>query len=107
MNSSIINTEDLKRELNQVCEFQICLRIELLNRASENNFDWAEFHAKCGNKGPTLVIVKSNDECIFGGYTKANWNQTDGLVYDSQAFVYRLKAANLESKKFEKSKNNN
>lgn len=98
INSNIINTGDLNRELFQVCEFQSCQRFELLYRGSEHNYNWSTFHAKCDNKSPTLVIVKSNDGCIFGGYTKAKWNGIEAWVADSQAFVFRLKTSNLESK---------
>ena len=30
------------------------------------------FHTRCDNKGPTVIIVKVG-ECIFGGYTDQNW----------------------------------
>lgn len=103
INSNIINTEDLKYELSRVCEFKSDQRFELLYRGSENNYNWSEFHAKCDNKGPTLVIVKSVNGFIFGGYTKAKWNKPDGshgFIADSEAFVYRLKTPGLESGKY-------
>ena len=87
-------------ELSQVCEFQNNLKFELLYRGSETNFSWTEFHAKCDDKSPTLLIVKSNDGCIFGGYTKAKWDTKQFWVADSEAYLFRLKTLNLESKKY-------
>lgn len=102
--SKIINTDHLNSELRQVCEFQHKSKWELLFRGSENNFDWEEFHSKCDNISPTLVIVKSVDGCIFGGYTKAKWNSPEDRLYkwmaDSDAFVFRLLTPNLESRKY-------
>ena len=76
----------------------------MLYRGSEKRFNWVDFHLKCDNKSPTLVIVKSNDECIVGGYTEAKWSSPEGksrcMKADSEAFLFRLKTTNLESKKY-------
>ena len=84
----------------QVCEFQSCQRFEKVYIGSRNNFNWTKFHAICDNISPTLVIVKSNEECIFGGYTKVKWNQTEGWVADFEAFLFRLKTSSLGAKKY-------
>ena len=34
------------------------------------------FHAKCDNKGPTIVLIKSNSNCRFGGYTSSSWDKS-------------------------------
>ena len=111
MDSNIINTEDLQRELRQVCELNNNPIFEMLYRGSETNFRWDKFHAKSDNKSPTLAIVKTNDGCIFGGYTQANWNSPrDGSfkwMADSEAFVFRLKTSKLDFKKYRIVKNKN
>jgi len=43
---------------------------KLLYRASEHGFTAASFHQHCDYKGPTMVIVKSTQNYIFGGYGK-------------------------------------
>lgn len=48
---------------------------KLLYRASENNFSSFSFHACCDKKGPTLILIKSKDGNIFGGYATALWSQ--------------------------------
>ena len=37
------------------------------------------FIKKCENKGPTILIVKSNKGQIFGGYTEKNWIKDKSL----------------------------
>ena len=50
--------------------------IKLLYRGSRDGFLAKTFHEKCNNKGETLVIIKSNEDYIFGGYTEINWDNT-------------------------------
>lgn len=46
---------------------------KLIYRASEHNYTAKSFHQYCDDKGPTLVLVKSTNGCIFGGYTTQSW----------------------------------
>ena len=52
----------------------------LLYRASEHDYTGTSFHECCNNKGPTLVIIKSTEGWIFGGFTNEDW-------IDSSIFV--------------------
>ena len=56
--------------------------IKLLYRGSRDGFKAKTFHEKCNNKGETLVIIKSNNDYIFGGYTEIDWDNTlwNGIV---------------------------
>ncbi len=54
---------------------------KLLYRASEHYYTAKSFHECCDNKGPTLIIIKSDGGWIFGGYTKKSWNR-DSIYYD-------------------------
>jgi hypothetical protein len=56
-------------ELMFLCEFQNTLKWNLIYRASQDGFEAANFHSKCDNKPNTLVIIKSENGNIFGGYT--------------------------------------
>ena len=47
---------------------------KLLYRASEHGYTAGSFHEYCNNKGPTLIIVKSSEGWIFGGYTSQSWS---------------------------------
>ena len=55
--------------------------IELLYRGSRDGFEARNFHDKCDNQGPTLTIIKSSDDFIFGGYTEINW---DSITWNGQ-----------------------
>ena len=46
---------------------------ELIYRGSEHGYTAESFHKCCDNKGPTLVIIKSIEGWIFGGYTTRSW----------------------------------
>jgi hypothetical protein len=43
--------------------------IQLIYRGSEDGFGAADYHKKCDNKGPVLIIIKSGNKNIFGGFT--------------------------------------
>ena len=47
------------------------------------------FHSKCGDKGPTIVLVKSDSNCRFGGYTSISWGASSGAyIRDESAFLF-------------------
>ena len=48
-------------------------QMKLIYRASEHGYRAKSFHEYCDNKGPTLIIIKSSEGWIFGGYTTQSW----------------------------------
>ena len=69
--SSIIETENHHSALiSWLPPYATC---SLLFRASDDGKMPADFHRCCDNKGPTLVLIKS-EEYIFGGYTVQSWD---------------------------------
>ena len=50
-----------------------------------------DFHKYCDNKGPTLTIVKTTKNKMFGGFTPLNWDDS-GVKYDknNQTFIFSL-----------------
>lgn len=90
MDSKIVNKDDLKSDLMKLCGFPVNQKWLLLYRGSENNFNWPLFHTKCDNKSSTLIITKSKDGNIFGGYTEAHWNDplTKETRVISQSYNY-------------------
>jgi hypothetical protein len=54
-------------------------KLELLYQASLDSFKANVFHAKCDNKGPTVVLAISKvHRKIFGGYTNLSWSSNEG-----------------------------
>ena len=48
---------------------------KLLYRASEHEYSAESFHDYCDDKGPTLIVIKSSEGYIFGGYTTQSWSE--------------------------------
>lgn len=65
-------------------------RLELLYRASEQNFDGGRFHELCDNKGPTLVLIRSHLGKTFGGFANASWNNNGEDIFAPESFVFSL-----------------
>ena len=42
------------------------------------------------NKGPTLIILKTKEETICGGYTSKNWDGSNDYTDDIDAFVFNM-----------------
>ena len=59
---------------------------------SEHNFRASAFHQHCDNKGPTLSVILSDKERLFGGFTKANWDiqQHGKYSVDNEAFLIQF-----------------
>jgi hypothetical protein len=51
-----------------------------------------DFHSRCDNKGPTIVLFKIKDGDCIGGYTKAKWSSPhDGIfIEDSYAILFNM-----------------
>jgi len=64
---------------------------QLLYRATRDGFDSSAFHRLCDNKGPTVVIIKTKDDRIIGGYTTATWEGASHYKNADECFVFNLK----------------
>ena len=62
----------------------------LLYRGSENNFDANKFHELCDGKGPTLILVRSEKQKLFGGYSKTLWHSNNTFSKGSGSFLFSL-----------------
>mmetsp|Transcript_12469 Transcript_12469/g.18629 ORF Transcript_12469/g.18629 Transcript_12469/m.18629 type:complete len:365 (-) Transcript_12469:22-1116(-) len=70
---------------------------KLLFRASQNGWSARQFHAHCDNRGPTYILIATNNRSIFGGYCPvpmcsppSGSEQTD---YHPETFLFSLKNA--------------
>ena len=62
----------------------------LLYRKSRDGDDYETFHKLCDRKGTTLVLIKSSENFIIGGYTPINWDNESGWLKDDETFVFSL-----------------
>lgn len=49
------------------------IRFELIYRGSRDGFTAKSFHTICDGKGPTLSLIKSEHEKVFGGFASISW----------------------------------
>jgi hypothetical protein len=69
---------------------EIDQRWELIYEASRDGFDANAFHSRCDNKGPTMTIIQSNNNYLFGGYTTIPWSSDGTYKSDATAFLFTL-----------------
>ena len=89
INSAILREFKIIDELLKLCEFPEQIKLRLLYRASIDGFSARSFHSKCDGFQKTLVIVKSEDFSVFGGYTEEDW-AGHGYATDNNAFIFSL-----------------
>ncbi|KAJ5080100.1 pep-cterm sorting domain-containing protein [Anaeramoeba ignava] len=71
--------------------------------AKRDGFSSQKWHSKVDDKGKTLVIIKTKDKFIFGGFSqvgwtidKSKWNEKNrkyysGWIIDPNAFIFSLR----------------
>ena len=88
LDSAILN-QDQKKILMELCGFSVN-EWQLIYRGSRDGFTANSFHSKCNGKSKTLVIIKSNYNYIFGGYTEQDWNGNQVYKNDPKAFIFSI-----------------
>ena len=63
---------------------------KLLWRGSTDGFTPKAFHDRCDKKGPTLTVIKSANDWIFGGFNPENWTSKGVYSEGSGAFLFTL-----------------
>ncbi|KAJ5076164.1 pep-cterm sorting domain-containing protein [Anaeramoeba ignava] len=60
--------------------------------AKRDGFDCTNWHNKCDNKGKTLIIIKTKDNFIFGGFTQVGFKGNRcQYISDPNAFIFSLR----------------
>jgi len=65
---------------------------DLLFRGTRDGFDCETFHKKCDNQGKTVVVIKSSNGSVFGGYANVPWHSKNEWIADEEkrCFVFSL-----------------
>ncbi|CAF1062682.1 unnamed protein product [Adineta steineri] len=66
-------------------------RWELIYKATRDGFRARAFHSWCDNEGPTMTIIQSANNYIFGGYTSVSWTSAGQCGNDKAAFLFTLR----------------
>ena len=78
--------------------------IKLIYTAKEDGDITDIFHSKCDDKMNTLMLIKTNSEYKFGGFTKTGWKNDKGKdIYDEKAFCFSInlkRIYNISNPKF-------
>ncbi|KAJ5077686.1 hypothetical protein M0811_05785 [Anaeramoeba ignava] len=59
--------------------------------AKKDGFNSQNWHKAVDGKGKILIIIKTKDNFIFGGFTQVGFNGNTGDIYDSNAFIFSLR----------------
>lgn len=86
---SILSNTQMK-ELMRLCHFPVETEWRLLYRASRDGFGAIDFHRKCDGYRNALVIIKSLNGNVFGGYTDEDWSGNGVFKNDPNAFIFSL-----------------
>ena len=65
-------------------------KVENIYNGSRDGWYIAVFKQKVFNKGPTLIILKTSEGAICGGYTSKNWDGSKNWTDDIDAFVFNM-----------------
>jgi hypothetical protein len=77
-------------DLIELCEFPKTFSFKLLYRATRDGFKASDFHRLCDDHSGTLVVIKSQNNYIFGGYTSQTWNHTGSYKAFVDEFLFSL-----------------
>ena len=73
---------------------------KLLYRKTKDGSSYEKFHKLCDKQGATIVLIKSTEDLIFGGYTPLNWDSNSAVKNEEETFLFSL----TNNKKYEKVK---
>jgi hypothetical protein len=65
----------------------------LVYKGTKDGFTIDDFHRCSDSQGPTMTIIQTLDNYLFGGYTSVSWNFHQGVksgVTDRTAFLFTL-----------------
>ena len=95
MKSSILELDEEK--INLITKWLSYLglgkivKYKLIFSAQDYNFDSFAFHEICSKDiTNTLIIIKTKNNDIIGGFTFASWEPNSLVNYDDKAFVFNL-----------------
>ena len=92
INSSIINNVINKQNIlvNWIKE-AVNISSKLIFKMSIHGDKSEDFHKYCDNQGPTLVLIQTTTNKIFGGFTPLNWkNEEKPLDPKNHTFIFSL-----------------
>ena len=53
-----------------------------------DGFSASDFHKHCDNNGPTLTVIRSTNNHLFGGYTPLPWDSSNIFKTHKDMFIF-------------------
>jgi len=66
------------------------VRFKLIYRGTRDGFSASTFHSKCDKFKPTVSIIQSNNNKIFGGFTDQDWTNSANYKTSSNVFLFSI-----------------
>ncbi len=91
-NSSIITDRDKMKMISDWIMPYTKIIYNQIYKATRDGGTGQTFHAHCDNKGPTLTLIESKNNYIFGGYITISWESTSDWIKgnDDNAFMFSI-----------------
>ncbi|KAJ5075294.1 pep-cterm sorting domain-containing protein [Anaeramoeba ignava] len=68
--------------------------MKIVFSGKKDGFSSHTFHEKCDNKGKTLVLIKTKDQYIFGGFSEVGWTKDMSKVSKKKDRYWYIKDDN-------------
>ena len=65
-------------------------KVEDIYNGSRDGWHYTKFTKRVFEKGPILIILKTSEGAICGGYTSKNWESSHKFTDDIDAFVFNM-----------------
>ena len=86
----IQDVKELELLTRKICKNNNKISLNLLYKATVDSDKAEIFHKKCDSAKSTLVLIKSENDKRFGGYTNCSWEGNSIEKKDNDAFVFSL-----------------
>jgi hypothetical protein len=94
-NSLTLTTQDHRKLIiGFLRDYSRNFTVTLLYRGTRDGWNAVtNIHPKVDNKGPTISIIKTTKNKIFGGFTTVSWDQSGTYKADPHAFIFSVDLA--------------
>ena len=87
---AIVNKDQALKILNHFPAGKRNFRLLNIFKGSRDGWTKQIFIDKVFNKGPTLILLKTTQNAICGGFTTLNWENSCSYKRDTEAFVFNV-----------------
>ena len=92
-NSSILTDKDKIKMISDWIKPNTKIRYKQIYKATRDGGTGPIFHSHCDYKGPTLTLIESKNNYIFGGYITISWDGPNDWTLrggDNNAFIFSI-----------------